>query len=535
MYKVLIVEDELPVRDVIISIINWEELGYEVAYAAENGKDALDYLEDHSVDLVITDIYMPFMDGLEFVRRVRKKDNYCKVIFLTGYNEFEYAKEAISLNAYKYLLKPITKQELTEVLQEVHQSICQEINEINNINRLKIEYEKRREYLQEKLLYDILLGFIPKDRIREACKEMGFEPQGRIYTAGVLEIVNKKEVGENLWGEDYSLLHFALFNICKEVLGDYPQHYLLMGDHGRIIICFVFDEEKKASEKAYGILQELLVSIRHIYDMDVVVGLGDSYLELSEMKYAFQDALTALEYKVIEGGNQIIVKTDVERSSTKGHRQSNEFLEQVEVAIRVNHQENLKKYIQLYFENLKFNKVPLGEFKSLVLALIIRVYSTYNQLIMDKKESETLDFRLIEALLSMDDLVLMQESIIQRSKELVDQLQQNREDDKAVLVLDAMRYIETCYSDPSLDLSHISEKFHVSSSYFARIFKQHNQQTFVEYLTEFRMKKAKELLKNSTRKVFEISQAIGYEDPHYFSYNFRKNVGMTPSQYRKDV
>ncbi len=141
MYKVLIVEDELPVRDAIISIINWEELGYEVVYAAEDGQDALNYLEDHAIDLMITDIYMPFVDGLELVRRVRQKDTYCKVVFLTGYNEFEYAKEAISLNANKYLLKPITKDELTGVLVDIRNNIEQELAEKNNINRLKKEYE----------------------------------------------------------------------------------------------------------------------------------------------------------------------------------------------------------------------------------------------------------------------------------------------------------------------------------------------------------------------------------------------------------
>ena len=533
MYKVLIVEDELPVRDAIISIIDWEALGFDVVYAAEDGQDALNFLEDHEIDLLITDIYMPFIDGLELVRRVRQRDTYCKVVFLTGYNEFEYAKEAITLNANKYLLKPITKEELTTVLEEIRENIQQEMAEKNNMSRLKLEYEKRREYLQDKLIYDILLGFIPQDRVKEACQDLGFNPGGSAYLVGVIEIVNKKEIGESVWGEDYSLLHFALFNICKEVLSDYPNHYLLMGDHGKIIVCFIFDEKTKTNEKAYDILSEMLISIRHIYHMDVVAGLGECYEKLSDFQYSFQDALTALEYKVIEGANQIIVKTDVERSSTKGHRQSNEFLEQIEVAIRVNNMDNLSKYIHLYFDTLKFNKVQLGEFKSLVLTLITRIYSTFNQLIVDKKETIALDFQLIEKLMKMDDLNLMQENIIMKCKELLKQLEQNREDDKATLVFQAIKYIEEHYDESKLDMSAICEELHVSSTYFARIFKRHNNQTFLEYLTEYRMKKAREFLKNSTMKVFEISVAVGYDDPHYFSYNFRKNVGMTPSQYRK--
>ncbi|PKM68307.1 MAG: hypothetical protein CVU95_03660 [Firmicutes bacterium HGW-Firmicutes-2] len=534
MYKVLIVEDELPVRDAIISIINWEILGFEVVYAAEDGQDALNFLEDHEIDLMITDIYMPFIDGLELVRRVRKNDKYCKVVFLTGYNEFEYAKEAITLNANKYLLKPITKDELTTVLEEIRENIHQEITERNNMSRLKLEYEKRREYLQDKLLYDVLLGFIPRDRVVEACQELGVNTAGAAYVVGVIEIMNKKQVGEAVWGEDYSLLHFALYNICKEIIADYPRHYVLMGDHGKIIVCFISDEETKNYGKAYEILGEMLISIRHIYNMDVVAGMGECYMEFSDFQYSFQDALTALEYKVIEGANQIIVKTDIERSSGKGHRQSNEFLEQIEVAIRVNNMDNLSKYIHLYFDMLKFNKVQLGEFKSLVLTLITRIFATFNQLIVDKKENIVLDFYLVEELLKINDLNLIQEKIIQKCEELIKQLEQKREDDKAILVFQGIQYIESYYDDSNLDLSTICEVLHVSSSYFARIFKLYKNQTFLEYLTMFRMEKAKELLKNSTMKVFEISVKVGYDDPHYFSYNFRKNVGMTPSHYRKE-
>lgn len=534
MYRVLIVEDELPVRDAIISIIEWETLGFEVVYAAEDGQDALNYLEDHEIDLMITDIYMPFIDGLELVRRVRKNDKYCKVVFLTGYNEFEYAKEAITLNANKYLLKPITKNELTTVLEEISETISRETAERNNISRLKLEYEKRLEYLQDKLLYDILLGFIPRDRVIEACQELGFNIVGSAYVVGVIEIMNKKEVGERVWAEDYSLLHFALFNICKEIIADYPGHYLLMGDHGKIIVCFVSGENTKSCTKAYDILREMLISIRHIYNMDVVAGMGECYMEISDLKYSFQDALTALEYKVIEGSNQIIVKTDVERSSGRGHRQSNEFLEQIEVAIRVSNFDNLSKYIHLYFDTLKFNKVQLGEFKSLVLTLITRIFATFNQLIVDKKENIVLDFKLIEELLKINDLNVIQEKIIQKCEELMKQLEQKREDDKAILVFQAIQYIESHYDDSNLDLGTICDALHVSSSYFARIFKLYKNQTFLEYLTMFRMKKAKELLKSTNMKVFEISVKVGYDDPHYFSYNFRKNVGMTPSHYRKE-
>lgn len=267
MYRVLIVEDEIPVRNTIVESVDWASIGLEVAYAAADGQEALDWLEDNQIDMILTDIYMPFVDGLEMIRRVRLTNNYCKVVFLTGYNEFDYAKEAIDLEASKYLLKPITKDELTNVLIEMKEELDEAIKVKRNLNRLEQEYERSLEFLRDKLLYDIIAGFMPADRITQACENLACDFSAPYYRVGVLEVVGKEAVGKDVWEDDYSLLHFAMYNICKEIVGKDNDVKVLLGESGRVIVAFTSSDIRGFGERAYYELSEVLHSIKRIYGM----------------------------------------------------------------------------------------------------------------------------------------------------------------------------------------------------------------------------------------------------------------------------
>lgn len=532
MYKLIIVEDELPVRNRIIESVNWEELGYEVSYAAGDGQDALDYLEDHQMDLILTDIYMPFIDGLELIRRVRETNNYCKVVFLTGYNEFDFAKEAIELDASRYLLKPITKDEITAVLKEIKIELDEEIEAKKNLKHLEKEYEYRLGYLKDKLLFDIISGFMPEDRIRQACDNLKCDLERPFYTIGIIEVVNKEEVGQSVWQDDYSILHFAMYNICKEVLQEATVKVLL-GENGKIIVVFTADDSKGFLAKANDLLSEALYTIRHIYDMPLTAGLSSVCQQLGDLKYAYQEACSALSYSVLEGLNRVILKSDIEPKSTMNHQKLNEYIYHIQQCIKLNNTTELTSYLSLYFELIKFEKYGLNEIKTLTLSLLTTVYDGYNQMCLTDELKRSIDFTFVEKIYKLESLTTLEVEMNETFKALSNNLKQSRVDERYHLVLDALEIIENEYSNPSLDLSHISEALHVSVSYFSRTFKQLKEKTFVEYLTSYRMEKAKQLLKASDQKVYEISQQIGYDDAHYFSYNFRKNVGMTPLQYRK--
>lgn len=533
MFKLLIVEDELPVRNMIIESVDWQEIGFEVCFAAGDGQEALEYLEENQMDLILTDIYMPFIDGLELVRRIRKTNSYSKIVFLTGYNEFDYAKEAIELDASRYLLKPITKEELTKVLVEIKNELVSEIQAKKNLSHLEKEYEKRSEYLKDKLLYDIMAGYIPADRILPACDNLNCDFTSSFYRVGIIEVINKEAIGQKVWEDDYSLLHFAMYNISKEIIKVGDKTKVLLGDNGKIIIVFRSEDKASFSQVTSDYLNEVIHTMFHIYRMTLTAGLSDIYEDLYNLKYAYKEALIATSYSVIEGTNRVIVKSDLEPVSNMNHDKLDDYIESIISGIKMSQFDVIERYLALYFDLIRFEKYGLNEIKTVVLSLVTKVYDIYNQMCMKDELKESLDFSLIQEIFDLEDLEKLEINIKHVFVILGKKLIQSREDDRYYLVVQAVQHIESDYSNPSLDLNQMNEALHVSISYFSRIFKQVKGVTFLEYLTNYRMEKAKELLKTTNLKVYEVAENVGYDDAHYFSYNFRKNIGMTPLKFRK--
>lgn len=533
MYSVLIVEDETPVRKAMVANVDWEAIGFKVVCDVEDGQEALDYLEEYQVDLILTDIYMPFIDGLELVRRVRRTNKYCKVIFLTGHNEFDYAKEAIELEVSQYLLKPITKNELTKVLMKMKKIIDEDIQAKRNLSRLELEYEKRLVFLRDKLIYDMIAGLIPESRIEQSYNNLSCTFKSDFYRVGVIEVVTKESVMKSIWSDDYSLLQFAMFNICKEILEVEEKTRILLGEQGKIIIIFIADNETGFTRHTYELLSEVINTIHHIYDLPLTAGMSQVYTALYDLKYAYKEALMAIEYNVLEGYNRVIVKSDIEPNSLMNKEKLDEYLEKILSALKVGQEDVMSDYLKLYFGQVKFEKYGLNNIKTLILSLISKVLDTYNQMCIRENMKEVLDFKLVEEIYGLEDFKVLENSILVVFNKLCKNLHNSRENEKQQIVVQALQFIDTNYSDSGLDLNKISEELNMSTSYFSRIFKKERGQTFIEYLTEYRIEKAKELLKASDMKVYEISEQVGYEDAHYFSYNFRKNVGKTPLQFRK--
>lgn len=528
MLKVMLVEDEAPVRSMMMEIIDWESLGFQVVYGANDGKDALEYLEEHAVDLIISDIYMPFVDGIELIRRVRKQDIYTKVVYLTGYNEFDYAKEAIDLNVSKYLLKPITKDEVTKVLVEMGKEISEEIERKKNVERLEVEFEKYQEMYKTNTLYNMYIGEIPGTRVEDMCKQLEIIiPKGG-YQVAVVEIVDKEEITSKQWGRDIAIFNFALQNICKEVVDNDVDVFI--GNEGSIVLGFLAVEQ----QDVYETIKKLMRSICHVYRMELTAGVGSVVSEFQRISQSYKEAKRALEYQVIEGTNKILMYSDLDVSKVFNVDLVKGYMENIEIAIRTNDKNSLSKYLQLFFEHLKFQQMKVEEFRTLTLTLVTRIYATFLETIKQNEEFLTLEHEIIKQIMDANKSEDLQYIIEDMCDSFRLKMEEQRLNQKEVLVYEAKKIMEKEFQRFDLDMEDISQRLHVSSSYLSRLFSQYTEGTFIEYLTNCRMEKAKELLRTTSLKVFEISEQVGYEDSHYFSYNFRKNIGKTPRQFRKE-
>jgi two-component system response regulator YesN len=533
MYKIIIVEDEIPVRNAICNIIRWEELGYELVHVSGDGQDALAYIENNQIDVVLTDICMPFMDGLNLSSEVKKILPTVKIVIITGYNEFEYAHKAVEVGVDHYLLKPITAEEFTKLLIEIKNELDDEFTNKRNLLALKKQVEINRDILRDKFLMNLLCNKINANVIKDKIHNLDIRLEGTKYIVAVLQPDNIQEVANSNWDCDYQLLEFAILNICNEALSKHGQNICILGHDDQIIMVFVNDKQHDIEfrDTIEEILNKIIVCVEKFYGIGMYIGVGDSYEELQELHFSYKDALNALEYRVLNGSDKIIYKMDVEQSSSFSYHKIDECLRELEYAIKIGGNKT-DKIIDYIFSIIIFNNVHISQFRTILLKITTTILKSYED-ICSETNNLIIDFNQFNEVFAKERIDEVKEYYKKLCKDLSNEINKERIDIKTSQIQKAYQFIYNNYQDKGLDIKMICNHLNMSPSYFSRIFKTETDQTFMQYLTKVRMEKAKQLLINSDYKVYEISEKVGYEDPHYFSYNFKKKTGVKPTQYRK--
>ncbi|WP_113671456.1 response regulator [Vallitalea guaymasensis] len=534
MYKIIIVEDEIPVRNAICNIIEWEELGYELVYVSGDGQDALTYIENNQIDVILTDICMPFMDGLELSNEAKKILPTVKIVIITGYNEFEYAHKAVEIGVDHYLLKPITADEFTKMLIEIKNELDNEFSKKRNLLALKKQVETNKDILRDKFLMNLLYNKINSNIIREKVNNLGIKLEGTKYIVAVLQPENIKEIADSNWDCDYQLLEFAILNICNEVLTNYGQNICILGNDDQLIIFFVNDnqDEIEFRDTIDEIMNKIIVCVEKFYNIGMYIGVGDNYAELQDLHFSYKDALNALEYRVLNGSNKIIYKMDVEKTSSFSYHKIDEYLRELEYAIKIGGNKT-DKIIDYIFSIIIFSNVHISQFRTILLKITTTILKAYEDICSGSPNDVIIDFNQFNEVFGKEKIDEVKTYYKKLCKNLSNEINKERIDIKTSQMQKAYQFIYNNYQNKSLDINMICNHLNISSSYFSRIFKTETNQTFMQYLTKVRMEKAKDLLMNSDYKVYEISEKVGYEDPHYFSYNFKKKTGVKPTQYRK--
>ncbi len=529
MYRLMIVDDEANIRDSITRLINLESMGFTLVATATNGIEALEYLEEATVEVLITDINMPFLDGLGLTARLRKRGNNCKVIFLTGYDEFEYAKEAVTLNVEKYILKPITKAELTEVLLEVKKQLDETFDQTRRIKILQDEFDKNKKLYSERSLVDILEGKLPSEALRETLENTGqIIDNSCEFMAIAMEIKVRADIVKYQFDSDYVLFFYAIIDYVKKLLEDSGTFLVLKGSENKIIVLCLNCSKMINLEQLFN---QVIRSLNLTFDIDVTVGFGADYRQLEEMAKSYNQALLSLEYQLIDGNNRVIIYREKSSNDNVDEKKIFDNIDKIVEGINNNNIELIDNRIALFFSTLNFCRVEIEMFRTYTLNLVVKIFEQY-----DKRfgaDNTILDFGLVDAIVNSQSEHELKQRIMDHVHDICSKIEESKQNERLSIVNEAEKYLEQNYSDPQLDLSKLSEALHVSISYISKEFKRVKGKTVIEYLTDVRMNKAKELLKDTDMKVFEISLNIGYEDANYFSYNFRKHIGVSPLKYRK--
>ncbi len=527
MYNVMLVDDEEEVRIAIEKKINWQELGFNVVATAENGQDALDKALLTEPDVVMTDINMPFINGLEFSKLLKAELPATKIVFFSGYDEFEYAKEAIELSAEEYILKPIDADELYKVFSRIKVHLDDEYDKMRNIQNLEKYYQESFPFFREQFLIGLIEGHIEADKIDDIARDYGEGIEGNFYAVGIIKLsIDKKE--ENSINE--KLLSVSLNKLAKDSLSNYDNYHCL-NYLGSVIVLGCFNDEDEYSNFVFELDKICKLSSR-ILSTPTTAGVGGIVGSLKDLFVSFKSAREAVAYRVLFDENQAISIRDVEPNESVVNLFENDNVNTVLKQIKIGSKEELSNAIHRFFEGISVNGILIYQLKLSVLEAyfeIVKLAKNYE--LEDAQDLGKEDiFALLENFDSLDEL---EQWFTGKCFYIRNQIKQTRSDNTSILIDKAKDYIMEHYKESDLSVDRVSSFLNVSANYFSALFKKNTGSTFVTYLTNIRLSKAVELLDTTDEKAYIIAGLIGYDEPNYFSYVFKKAYGISPSKYRQ--
>lgn len=523
-YKVLIVDDESDVAEVIAKKVNWDSLGYEQPRFAGNGIEALEVAEEYVPDVVLTDIKMPFMDGLELSRRLKEENPNIRIIIFSGFDEFEFAKEAVHLEAEEYILKPVDISKLEEVFDRVKKNLDADNDARQNVEKLEKYYLDSLPQLQEAFFVALLQSNMSQDQIDKYLKDYHIYLTGPYYVASVIHINNSLNDMSPL------LLTVAVEKLAKEKI---DEKYRTMIFHyiGNLVVIAQFDDKNDVREWT-DFMDSFCRLSKSACNATISVGVGNVVDKITDIPGSYAGARSAISYRVIYGRGKAINISEVSPSENDNISQgTNEELQYIFKEIKIEDDANLKEVVQnfIFGHMSKINNPQTYQLFIMDIVGELCRFCRNNQL--DMQEVFGADNNFYENIQHMDqdDFAEWVWDVCDKMKSFI---HQKRNDTSHSFVAKAKDYVEMHYSDQDLSIQTICSALGVSAAYFSTVFKKETGQTFINYLTEFRMNKAMELLIEHDEKTYVIAEKVGYSDPNYFSYVFRKQYGVSPSKYK---
>jgi YesN/AraC family two-component response regulator len=548
MYKIMLVDDEPIVRLAIKSLINWEEHGFEIAFEASNGKQALKLLETNpGIDIIITDINMPILDGLELITQITDMNLEPEIIVLSSYNDYDWVRKAFKLGVNDYILKtemePLSILELVKGMAEKIDNKKRSLQNTNNVNNFI-----NSRYRKENILQELLTG---GDTSILALNE----PDGMLK-------INKNKIALcYLWVDDYqtvkekyisnSLKAFtqSVVNSIDQVLTDTNSGEVLCISPEEYLIFMGFDElsQKQIRYKITDVIGRIQYSLKTYVNITASVGISEVGSIKEELEALSEQAKQNVKLRFILGKGKIIFpetanmvmwknreyaeNSDQKKETIIGREEA--FLNALGDADEDRASAELEKLFDIIRNNGYNNKIE-------------KIYSSYMELLfvtasyLSKIGKETqqifgteIDF--YEKILRFETQEEINVWIRNMVSWIINYLKEGRSSKQNRVIQNAKQFIQMNYSDASLSLKTVSEYVELSESHFSTTFTKDVGETFTDYLTNTRLEKAKELIATTNLKLYEISERVGYTNAEHFSRIFKKNVGCSPKDYMKKL
>ena len=538
MLKTFLAEDEIVVRENIKKMVPWEQYGFELVGEASDGEMALPLIKKLKPDLLITDIKMPFMDGLTLCKVVKKELPDIKIVILSGYDDFNYAKEAIGIGVEDYLLKPITKNAFLERLCEIRSRYEHEKSQREYYEQFHREMQEYEQNSSRDFFEGLISGTMDMGEMYERADKLGLDIVAEAYNILIFTLESENAAAGQ--SETYSEWEARA---REKIEGLFADHSYAMLFRNNVFSYGVLVKEQKDNPGKNT--RDCVESIREILSdapagQPWFIAAGEPVERLSNMKHSYNTAAQTYARRYLYDGHILYYRDLKEEELAKD---DGRYLKKVDINamdpaiiqkfLGSGLKEETGNFVRDYFHAIGKEPMTSMVFRSYVILNVrFSVLSFLNRMgycASALEESDTED-ALEQGGASMEAAMAYAEKILQKAIEIRDENSGNKNRD---ILENSIEYIKNHYMDENMSLNAVAQVANISANHFSALFSQNIGQTFIEYLTGIRMEHAKELLRCTGKRASEIALEVGYKDSHYFSYLFKKTQGMTPSDYRK--
>lgn len=515
--KLLICDDEFIIREGLASL-DWQEYGIDMVGKAKNGEEAFELAKELKPDIIISDIRMPKKDGIWLAEQVKSFIPDVRMIFLTGYNEFEYAQSAVNNGVFSYLLKPIDEEELYAAVNELASSI-----------RQKRLIEERSAALRESLKKSryFLMSYLFAQAKRGSLDCSLFEiPAPTLNILTYAAVIHFGDIAEN---DDTC---FAAF---ETIINKMPEGLTLIPFFGNteLVFFFLFDcPEKDAEQRVFSVCEEMSDILDADFDCKYNIGIGSAAHAVEEIEDSYRTAVDALGYTDTLGSGNIIYINDIEPKASLSAYHA-KLIDSYIKYLKNGEMQQLRKTADELFDSMNRSGTSLYNQQRRCLSLILSISDALYALDYDPAIlfNNTDIWSLVRKTSSADEL---HDFIINSTDVVMSHMEAMQRQKTESIIAQVKALVDENYAgDASLET--IASKVFVSPCYLSVVFKKETNMTFKNYLIQTRMKKACELLESTNLKVYEIAEKVGYTDTRYFSELFQRLYGKTPSQYRAHI
>lgn len=537
MINVLLVEDEMLERANMRESWIWKDDEFNLVADVGNGEDAMDVLRQEKIDIVVTDIKMPFMDGLELSRLIQQEMPHVKIIILSGYSEFSYARRAVSLGVSDYIVKPVKSQDLLEAMKKVAVKLKEEALVSAEVSLFRNQLLDHHDQQRKRFLEDLALGITPVESLKVQASLLNFDLNFKTVCCAIIAYLDDKI----LINEAEHLMILESQQVVDEIL----ENTGIIAFNRNLRESFLIFRNPNLPD-AKSILQQMHTRVRGQCQVsqrmcEPTIALGGVKPGIAGIAESFADARFLLNFQHLVGRGGLLFMDDALPALKSSYGSeltlTNEkalLVNTLSVGSRSDVQSLVEKLVsQMQSLNLSFMffQFTCIEIMNLIKQFLIDIDEDPNVALFEQNGSK-------ESLSSgswlnwSNDIPAFKQYLTATLMAVIDIRDKKRKYKYNAVILNAKKYIDQHFADPAINLTSVAASVNVTTSYFSTLFNQEMGESFIEYLTRIRVEKAKVLMKTTSMRTVDIAFAVGYMDSNYFSKIFRRITNESPRNYK---